>query len=287
MPYTPSGTASALVSPRQSHRLAKLWWLTRVDGFTLRLTDHDHKLAFDDLQTYTPVGGLDATALRKASALEPQNFEVTGVLNSSAITYDDLHARRWIEAEIHEYVVDWMFPWAGALQHSRYWIADTRQDGEKWTAQVEGISYWLKFNTGQVHSRGCWKELGGPDCTVALGPLQFTGGVDTVADDHIEFRVNALSSTSDGYWADGQLDWIAGPNIGLMSKIRTYTDATHTVRLFLRTPFPISTGDQFVMSPGCDHTRGANGCTKFANNDNFGGDSFLPGTDKLIAPPSS
>lgn len=286
MPYAPSPGASALLSPRQSHRLARLWRVTRVDGFVLYLTDHDHALVADDLQSYTPVGGINPTALRKASALEEQNFEVKGVLNSDAVTYADLRAGRWKEAEIHEYVVDAGVPWAGPLQHARYWITETRFDGEQWTAQVSGIPYWLRFNTGEVASRGCGADLGDARCKIPLATLEFTGDVLSVNDDHIEVVDSAIPNSSDDYWADGDWTWLSGANVGLVSRIRSYNDTTKVVRFFLRTPFPIVAGDTYSMTPGCDKLA-ATCKAKFSNIENFRGDPFFPGTDKLIAPPTS
>lgn len=286
MPYTPSPGASSLLSPRQSHRLARLWRVTRTDGFALYLTDHDHQLPAFDGQTYTPIGGLDASALRKASALEEQNAEVRGVLNSDAVTYDDLRAGRWKEAEIHEYVVDWLVPWVGPMQHSRFWITETKQDGERWTAHISGIPFWLRFNTGQVASRTCATDLGSNRCKVALEPLEFLGDVLSVNDEHIEFEDSAIPDSEDGYWADGLITWVSGANTGLTSKIRTYDDTTKVIRLFLRTPFPIEAGDTYSMIPGCDGL--ATTCKdKFDNLVNHQGDKFFPGTDKLIAPPTS
>lgn len=285
MPYSPSAAADSLVAPRQSHRHARLWWIRRTDGFDLHLTDHDHTLTFD-LFDYTPIGGLDATAIRKQAALEEQNFETRGVLSSSAITFDDLRAGRFREAEVNEYLVDWLYPWAGALQHARYWITETKFDGEKWTAQVSGIPYWLRFAVGHVYSRNCDADLGDARCGVALGPLQETTTVTTVNDDRIEVRASGLSSTSDDYWNDGTLTWISGPNINVESKVRDYTNSTKTIRLYLRTPFPISATDSFVLSPGCDKTR-ATCIAKFSNVVNFRGEESIPGTDKTIETPTS
>lgn len=285
MPYSPSAAADALVHPRQSHRLARLWWIRRTDGFDLRLTDHDHKLTFD-LFTYTPIGGVDATAIRKAGALEEQNFEARGVISSDAITYDDLRAGRYHEAEVNEYAVDWMYSWVGALQHTRYWITETSFDGERWTAQVSGIPYWLRFATGEVLARNCGADLGDDRCGVELGPLQYTDTVTAVTTDRLVFTSTVLPSSSDDYWAEGEVEWISGPNIGVRSKVRRYIDATNTLDLYLKTPFEISVSDAFTMSPGCDK-RKVTCSTKFANVVNFRGFEFMPGTDKLIQTPTS
>lgn len=285
MPYSPSAAADALVHPRQSHRLARLWWIRRTDGFALHLTDHDHGLTFD-LFDYTPIGGAQSTAIRKAGALEEQNFEARGVISSDAITYDDLRSGRYQEAEINEYVVDWLYPWAGALQHTRYWITETNFDGERWSAQVSGIPYWLRFSTGKILARNCEHDLGDDECMVSLGPLQSAPTVNVVSTARLVFTASSLSGTSDDYWSEGDIEWISGANAGIVSKIRTYVDSSKTISLFLRTPFTIANGDTFSMSPGCDKKRST--CTtKFSNVVNFGGAPHMPGTDKLIATPTS
>lgn len=273
------------MSPRQTHRLARCWWLRRTDNFNLRLTDHDHKLTLEDGQIYTPMGGFDPSAIRKSSGLQEQNFDMRAALTSDAITYDDLRARRWDECEINEYVVDWLYPWSGSLQHRRYWITETTFDGERVTAGFSGIPYWLRFNVGPIVTRGCRDDLGGPTCKVSLPPLQDTCTVNVVENDRIQFTMNGARSTSDGFNNDGEILWLTGPNTGLVSQIRSYVNTPRRVRLHERTPFSISVGESFLLTPGCKKT--IQGChDDYGNELNFDGEPDVPGTDELVRVPT-
>ena len=293
MPYSPSGAAESLVHPRQSHRLARLWWIRRTDGFDLRLTDHDHALTFD-LFEYTPIGGVDATAIRKAGALEEQNFEARGVISSDAITYDDLRAGRYHEAEVNEYAVDWLYPWAGALQHTRYWITETHFDGEQWTAQVSGIPYWLRFSTGDVLARNCGADLGDARCGVVATdpPYTLTGTVLEVLTGRLSFQAGNLVET-DHLYDEGEVVWVTGQNAGIRCVIRDcafgrapWTSGAPVITLHMRTPHPIAVGDFATFKQGCDKKRTT--CRdKFSNLVNFRGFPHMPGTDKLIQTPTS
>ncbi len=287
MPYLALGGARSLVSPRQSHRLSRCWWIRRTDNFNLYLTDHDHELTLSDGVTYTPIGGLDATAIRKAGALEEQNFEARGVISSDAITYDDLRAGRYHEAEVNEYVVDWLYPWAGNLQHTLYWITETSFDGERWTAQVSGIPYWLRFATGSLLSRNCGADLGDDRCGVDMTVLDQIGEVQTINDVRREFvPLSGWVDGTSGYYDDGTLVWTTGANANIECIVRSYTLSPATFSLYLRTPFDIAAGDTFYVFPGCDK-RKVTCSTKFANVVNFRGFEFMPGSDKLIQTPTS
>lgn len=288
MPYSISGGPRSLLSPRQSHRHARCWWLRRTDNFNLYLTDHDHKLTLYDGAIYTPVGGLNATAVRKGSALEEQNFEATGVLSSEAITFDDLRAGLFREAEVNEYLVDWLYPWAGPLQHARYWITETKFDGEKWTAQVSGIPYWLRFAVGHVYSRNCDADFGDARCgfdatTVATA----VAAIDTIPENRIEFTVSApFAGSVTGTYDDAVCVFLTGANANLRTRVRTYTVASRGyMRLYLKTPNTMAAGDTFYLVKDCNKTKAA--CIAYSNVVNFRGEESIPGTDKTIETPTS
>lgn len=281
MSYSLTPPAEALLRPRQSHAHARLWWVRRTDNFNLRLTDHDRSLTGPDGAVYTPTGGFNPTAIRRSAGLEEQNFEVVAALTSSAITHADLRAGRWDEAEINEYTVDWRYPWAALLQHSRYWITKTRFDAERVTCEVSGIPYHLSFSVGGVISRGCRADLGDNKCKVNLTLFEETGFVNVVEVESRQVTLSGVLTHSDGFFNDGEIRWTSGANVGVLSQVRTWTETPKRARLHLRTPFAIAPGDAFVMQPGCDKTL-ATCFSKYANQDNFRGFPDSPGTDELV-----
>lgn len=281
MSYSITPPAESLLRPRHSHRHARVWWLQRRDNFNLWLTDHDRKLTGQEGFIYTPIGGLDPTAVRSGGGVEEQSRDVIAALSSEAITFDDLRARLWDECEIRERVVDWLYPWAGYLQEARYWITETTFDRERVTCQISTIPYWLRFNTGGLYVRNCDDDLGGPKCKVNLTPHQQGGSVATVTTPRLTFTASGINSTTDGDHNDGDIQWLSGANAGLTSRIRTYLNLPRTFSLNLQTPFPIVPGDDFLMTTGCERTVAA--CNdKFANIDNYPGKPDVPGTDELL-----
>jgi uncharacterized phage protein (TIGR02218 family) len=87
-----------------------------------------------------------------------------------------------------------------------------------------------------------------------------------------------------GWFSQGLLTWLTGANTGFSMEVSTW-DGT-TIILFENMEFPMSAGDTFTISPGCNLTIGD--CqTKFVNIVNFRGEPFIPGPDQLTIYPNS
>jgi len=159
----------------ESKTFATCWRISRSDGVILRFTDHSTPLdvltdqdllqsVTDGNETFYPAGGFDASARQLRPALEAQNLEVKGFLSSSKITYDDLFAGRYDDAEVTEFTVDHRYPWLGPFRVTRYWVLEVGYDEESWTAKVVGISRWLKQGAGRTYGPECDADLGDARC---------------------------------------------------------------------------------------------------------------------------
>ena len=142
---TPSKAAQSLLDGRRTFRYVSLFRIDRLDGAIFRFTDHDAPVDFPEVSKgtpnrYTPVGGFDASAFRRESALRIPNRQFIGVITSNAITTQDLQAGRYRSAKITERIVDWRYPWAGAIQTNYYRVTSVQFDGEAWQAEVEGMA---------------------------------------------------------------------------------------------------------------------------------------------------
>lgn len=265
--------------------LATLWKITRADSTVLRFTDHDKQIEFGG-DTYDPAGGFDASARQKQSSLRTQNFEIQGMLQSGRITFEDLQAGRYNEAEVTEYLVDWRYPFAGSYLTSRYWIVETTFTADEWEARVEGLTRWLNHPDGELYERTCRYELGEARCGVALGPITTSGSVFVTSFPGQDDRRQFLSTiaAADGLYAYGFIEWTSGNNNGLVSEVENNLQFTGQMNLFLETPYPIESGDTFDITQGCDKKKGTCG-TKFSNFANFGGFPFIPGTTEALKTP--
>jgi len=267
----------------RTHRLCTCWRITRKDGIIFRFTDHNSKIIFG-VETFTPIGGFNATAREKEDSLNGQNVEFSGMISSASITAENLREGKYRGAIIEELLVDWMYPWVGAIRTTKYFVRKTKFNKEFWEAEIEGLTYLLGFSVGDIFKGGCRYELGDAGCKFDLPTLKIIGvSVDSVVDrvnftaSHTGFAGKAL-----GYFAFGLIKWTSGVNNTLFSEVRTSTAAVGNVitfSLLLRTTFDISVSGTFEITPGCDKLL-ATCLSKFANVINFGGFPFISGLDK-------
>jgi uncharacterized phage protein (TIGR02218 family) len=296
----------------RTKRLTTLWRLTRQDGTPFHFTTHDHEIVFDsasadpfgvpDLQTYTPVAGVEASAKRRELGLKESNLDVRGIISSSAITSEDLRAGKYRNAKIDEFMVDHKYPFAGAIIHNVYHVEDVTDDGNMWTATVAGTASRLKQKTGELYSRDCpftvFASGGARNCRKdRAGYFRTKVVVDTIIKPRLEFTavVSSLSEASgvagvpdasDDFFTLGKVLWDSGANgdASIVSEVRGYVHATREIKLRLKTPYDIAVGDGFEIEAGCDKTK-ATCITKFFNLPNFGGFSFLTEPQETIRGP--
>jgi len=262
--------------------------MRRTDSQVFLFTDHDTAIVFEG-DRYEPSGGISPSATRKKADMNVQQFETEGAITSDKITLDDLRKGVWRDCEVIERTVDWLYPGAGALVTSKFWIVETEWNGEVWTASVEGGTRWLRSKQGFQYTRNCrWQlgqgEINGIGCSVAIGSLTlfnvtvgvvttrtlFTGGTSIPAGDTRE------------RYRYGRVIWIVGQNTGFIQEIKDYTSGTRVIQTFLPTPFAINdVTDRFNLEPGCDKTRPT--CIAEYNNlVDFGGFPFIPGTNQML-----
>lgn len=279
MAYSVSTSLRSLLDT-DHHRFCTLWKITRKDGTILRFTDHNETVTPDD-NVYTPVGGLASTSVLKGAGLKTQNFEVVGLIDSSAITEEDLLAGRYREARVLERIVDWKYPWQGDFLRREYWIIETQFNEILWEARVAGVTRWLRNPVGDNHTRTCRHTLYDGSCTVDRSSFQQSGSVTSVSDARREFTIDVVEA--DGYFEFGEITFTDGDNQGLSFEIRSHE--SNVIYLETRTPFDIDT-DSFTIVPGCNKT--TDHCkNKFSNLVNFGGFHFIPGTDKMLQTPGA
>ncbi len=278
---TPDPLKNLFVSP--TIRPAALWKIERTDAVTYRFTDHDQEIVFEGA-TYTPRGSFNSSARQKLSNMKVRNLEIVGFISDDAITHEDLRAGKWRDAKITEYLVDWLYPFAGSLYTNTYWLAEVSFTGEGWVAQVQGVSRRLNQSVGRTIGRLCDHTLGDDRCDVDLGVLTVSSTVAAsgVIVPRSVFKTGLTAATH--YFKYGYLTWTSGLNSGQKSEVRNYSNTDGVVQLALRTPFNIADGDGFNIVPGCDKTA-ATCRIKFSNLSRFGGFPFVPGSDRMFTTP--
>lgn len=94
------------------------------------------------------------------------------------------------------------------------------------------------------------------------------------------------AAVADGWFSGGVLSWISGPNAGRAVEVKTWRAADGAFQLFIPVGYPISPGDQFTVTPGCDK-RFATCKARFANVLNFRGEPRVPGVDSTMSYPDA
>lgn len=80
--------------------------------------------------------------------------------------------------------------------------------------------------------------------------------------------------TGSGTYVLGTITMTSGRNKGFSRIITGWSGASQPFKLLIPFPFPVVSGDTFVVSPGCNKTQ--NSCTAFGNLINFGGQPYVP-----------
>lgn len=258
--------------------LATCWRIARRDGAVFGFTDHDRPLSFDGM-LYEPDTGAAGTALSSSADLSVDNSEIAGLLSSARLTASELMSRRFDEASVEI----WRVNWADVDQRvllKRGVIGEVKRDGATFTAEIRGLSFALDQPKGRVYQRRCDANLGDARCGVDLNQPQYrgAGGVASIIDDG-RFTVSGLDAFSDDWFTHGKLTWLSGANAGTSGHVKAH--GAGSISIWLPAGAPVVVGDTFEIFAGCD--KAFETCrVRFANAVNFRGFHLMPGNDFII-----
>ncbi|MEM6534212.1 MAG: DUF2163 domain-containing protein [Pseudomonadota bacterium] len=144
--------------------LCLCWRLTRTDGFTLRLTDHDHPVTLPD-ETYVPAEALRGGRFISTSDLRPGRAAAAGVLSSDAISESDIEDGLWDRTRVDVFRADWKNPDLGTIHiWSGYLSEVTRNQAGVFEAELVSLKADLERLVGRVIQRRCDASLGDARC---------------------------------------------------------------------------------------------------------------------------
>jgi uncharacterized phage protein (TIGR02218 family) len=266
---------------REVTALATCWKLTRTDGLVLGFTDHNRNLVIEGL-TYRAASAYSRSAIASRAGLAVDNLDLEGLLDSDAISEEELRAGRFDRAAIEIFLVNWQALGQGVVRLRRGTLGEVRLQGGLYRAELRGMAQALTAPAVEVYTPECRADLGDHRCQVDLAALTVPGTVASAADR----RTIVTSDVTDplpgasGLYDGGVLAWTAGANAGLRMEVKSWDAPSRTLVLFLPMPYPIQPGDAFTVHPGCDK-RLATCRDVFANVLNFRGELFVPGLDAL------
>lgn len=256
--------------------LATCWKLTRRDGEIFGFTDHDRALTVGGV-AYEARAGFTPTAVVASAALNVDNMDIEGMLDSAFITEADVLAGLYDFAEIEIFQVNYANLSQGSVFLRRGWLGEITLRNQRFVAELRGLTQKLSQHIGDFYSPACRAELGDGRCQVNLAGFTHSGTMDSAASR--QSCKDAARSEASGYFAGGKLTFTSGENGGLSMEIKEFRDSIFT--LVLPMPYDIAPGDHYTAVGGCDKTFVA--CIeKFDNALNFRGEPHVPGLDRML-----
>jgi uncharacterized phage protein (TIGR02218 family) len=257
--------------------LATCWKLTRVDGAVMGFTDHTSDLLVDAV-TYQAATGFSPSSVESKDRFSVDNLDITGILDSAAITEADIMSGKYDFAEVEIFRVNYLDISQGKVIERRGWTGEVSIKSGQFIAEVRGLTQKLQQNIVELYSPTCRAVLGDARCKVNLASFSVTGAVSTVTSKQI-FIANSFTQAA-GYFTAGEVEWLTGANAGRRMEIKEFSNKQFV--LVLPMPSNITVGDTFKAVAGCD--KAFSTCYgKFSNATNFRGEPHIPGMDKLLA----
>lgn len=256
--------------------LAYGWYVLRTDGVEYGFTSLDRDIEIDGI-TYLAATGFTPSAIETGAGLDVDDLEVSGVLDSPAITEADLLAGLWDNALVRVFLFDYSAaaPEPGPLRVGT--LGEVSVKTGRFVAELRGLAQRLQQTTGRVVSASCDADLGDARCGVSLPAYTVSGAVTAVSSRRV-FNADTLPIT-----AGGVLTFTSGANNGRAMEVKTL--AAPTISLLMPMPYDIAVGDTYDVSAGCDRDP-ATCRDAFSNLDNFRGFPFLSTTNELSQGPT-
>ncbi len=262
------------------------WRITPRVGATLGFTDHDRDIAFD-ATTFEAASGFTASELRESVGLAVDNLEVESALISARLTETSLAAGDFDDAVVEIFRVDWM-NLASRVLLRRGSLGEVRRSGQAFAAEVRGLAHYLQQPQGRLFQYACDADLGDARCGIDLasGLYRADAIVSAGLGDRLLSTVD-LAPFADGWFTRGLVTFTGGDNSGRAVEVKRHrargSDAT--VELWQAPGSPITAGDAFRITAGCDKQH-ATCRAKFSNAVNYRGFPHMPGNDFLASPPT-
>jgi uncharacterized phage protein (TIGR02218 family) len=264
--------------------LCRCWVITRADGVVQGFTDHDDDVVLDTV-TCRAGTGLTGSEVTQTLGLAVDGSELAGALADDTLNEDDLAAGRYDGAKVDLWLVDWSEPELRVLL-ARGSLGEVWREGDAFTAEMRGLAQQLAAPTGRLYTAACSADLGDVRCGVDLNNPDFLGSgtvATLLATSH--FSADGLDAFDDGWFTGGKLTFTAGANAGLSVEVKRHgKDGAVTLELWQAMPEPITSGDTFTVTAGCDK-RFATCRDRFANSIKFRGFPHIPGNDFIVRYP--
>jgi len=149
--------------------LSTCWRMIREDGVVLGFTDSVVDLEVSSV-VYEAATGYTPSALTKNDNMAVDNMDILGLLNSDGITDADIEAKKYDNAEVFTFMVNYNDLTMGQIKMGRGRIGNITTQDEQYVAEYRSLAQLLQQPVGERYSLRCRAELGDTRCGVNLLP---------------------------------------------------------------------------------------------------------------------
>ncbi len=147
--------------------LTTLWKVTRRDGDVFRFTEHDRDIRYPAPSgpLYLAAVGYRRTSVVNKAGLSVDNLEVSGFLDSSQLTEDDLRAGKFDGAEVELFMVNWDDLTMGDIKIRKGTFGEVifSESAGSFTTELRGMMAKMNQIILAVYQFECRADLGGTD----------------------------------------------------------------------------------------------------------------------------
>jgi uncharacterized phage protein (TIGR02218 family) len=272
----PSGLAAHLEAGATT--LCHCWSLTRRDGLVLGFTDHDRPLSFDGV-AFAAATGLEAAESAAELGFAIGGGEVVGAFAAFGLTESDLARGSYDDARVRVWLVNWATPEQRVLLEEGF-VGEIKRGEVSFSAEIRSFAKAFDEERGRLYMRSCSADLGDARCGLALVAVE----ADVVeSDGRLSLSAEGMASYPDGHFTGGRLIFTNGANAGFATEVKRHgrEGAQALFQLWQAPAAPITPGDGFSVTPGCDKSF-ATCRAKFGNGVNFRGFPHMPTNDFII-----
>lgn len=201
--------------------------ITRRDGKTIRITNHDQALTFEGY-VYDHTVPFSIGAIDSGSQMATDNVDLTLFIDDTVITMDHIRNGLYDYAECVIFFVDYENPTHGKMTVRRGWFGQIEHNRNNTvTITVTGLLKVLDFETGRIYQPTCDADFGDRRCKVAVNPSQvYSPRNQYYAGDWVYYMddalMTALTVVNPGFEADGTRSpaqaitgWTRGPGAAI------------------------------------------------------------------------
>ena len=262
--------------------LCRCWKLVGNQGNTLGFTDHDRDLTINGL-IYAAMSGMEGAEVETQLGLAIGGTEISGALNSDALTDAQISAGVWDNATVETWLVNWADVTTLILLDIGQ-IGEIRRSDHGFTAEMRGLASKFDEDRGRIFQSGCNADLGDARCGVNLElPAYKATGTVNKTDGRLTFDMLLTTAYANGWFEGGSVSFATGANAGAVIEARQHLvkSLTASIVLWRPAPAPLVIGDSITLRAGCD--KRLDTCrAKFSNALNFRGCPFIPSADFIL-----